>query len=227
MKTINDAIKAEIRNMPPENGRKPIPDGITNTDLYTQAPQKILFILKEAYDEKDGNKGMGGWDHDNLLSNLTYTDLKRKSTYRRVSKLTSCILRKSSFSEFLNAKYSEEEIMKDFRSIAWINVGKYPAPKGTTTKDSRLKQAYNFWKPILLKQISSYKPDIIIFGRTFPFFKEDLIDMFEIQEVISSWIYKDKFNRLYIATSHPSNRISDQEYIDSIVNAINEATPKS
>lgn len=227
MKTINEAIKTEIRNMPPEEGRKPIPDGITNTELYTQAPQKILFILKEAYDEKDGDKGMGDWDHDDLLSNLTYTDLKRKATYNRVSKLTSCIFRTSSFSEFLNAKYSEKEMMEDFRSIAWINVGKYPAPKGTKTDNSRLQQAYKFWKPILLKQIASYKPDIIIFGATFYLFKEDLIGMFGIHEVISPWIYKDKCNRLYIATGHPANRISDQEYIDSIVNAIKEAKTKS
>lgn len=229
MKTINDAIKEEISKMPPENGREPILDGITNPEFYAAAPKKILFILKEAYDEGKNSHGQGGWDHCKYFddSKLSYSELKHIKTHDRVSKLVPCIFKNILFSEFKKAKLPEYEIMKAFRSIAWVNVGKYPAPKGKKTSPESLQKAYNFWKSILFKQIESYKPEIIIFGGSFYLFKEDLMNNFELKEVIAPWVFRDKLNRLYIGTGHPSQRISDEEYIDSIINAIRTAENKS
>lgn len=230
MEEINEAIKEEIRKMPPENGREPILDGITNTEFYADAPKKILFILKEAYDvAEDGSVAQGGWDHCTYLDcKLSYDELKHIKTHKRISKLVPCILKNYLFSEFKKAKLPEDEIMKAFRSIAWVNVGKYPAPKGEKTSPGPLQKAYNFWKSILFKQIEGYKPEIIIFGGTFYLFKEDLMNNFGLKEVIAPWVFRDNLNRLYISTGHPAQpQYTDQEYIDSIINAIRTVENKS
>lgn len=132
--------------------------------------------------------------------------------------------------------------MNDFKSIAWINVGKYPAPGNTASRDSRIRQQYGFWKDILFKQISAYQPEIIIFGKTFGLFLEDL--KAELGDNLTGpfctpggsdfayyWI-DTRNNRVLVQTYHPSFRylkgcngicyggMSEQLYIDSIVNAI-------
>lgn len=245
MKTINDNLKQEIASVVPENGRKPIPDGITNPELYAKAPVKILLILKEPYDKMaDGSVGEGEWKHDEYLNDLTFDEIyyHRKPTEKRVSKLVSCIFRNISYSELSKSNLSEDEIMNDFKSIAWINVGKYPAPGNTASPDSRVRQQYGFWKDILFKQISAYQPEIIIFGKTFGLFFEDL--KAELDDNLTGpfatpgdsdfahyWI-DTRNNRVLVQTYHPSFRylkgcngicyggMSEQLYIDSIVNAI-------
>lgn len=250
MKEINESLKQEILNVPSENGRMPIPDGITNTDLYSEAPVKILFVLKEPYDTKvreDGTIGLGGWAHDEYLNDLTFEEIYRprrnfqKRTEKRVSKLISCIFRDITLSQLLNANLTPDEIMKDFRSIAWINVGKFPAPNGTISPNRRVELQYKFWKDILFKQINAFNPDIIIFGKTFGFFYEDLKKSLgeNLQGPFCSGVtyyWKDtKNNRLLIKTYHPSFRYlrddlgtslghhSEEIYIDSIVKAISES----
>ncbi len=233
--------------MPAEYGRRPIPDGITDPTLYEQVPMKILLILKEPYDKmKDGSVGNGGWEHDIYLKELTYDEiyhpqrLYQRRTEKRVSKLVSCVLRNLKYSDFKNAYLSETEIMDDFRSIAWINVGKYPAPNNTTSSYSHVKQQYIVWRDILFKQLDSYNPDVVIFGQTFGFFYEDLkkhlgdnlTGPFGNSSTTSYWI-DTKNNRLLIQTSHPGFRYlrdpqnsmffgghSEEIYIDSIVNAV-------
>ena len=58
------------------------------------------------------------------------------------------------------------------RNIAFVNVQKLPAK--TRTSDAALKNAYQKNKEILLEQIATYRPDIIIGGKTLHLFKDDL-----------------------------------------------------
>lgn len=250
MKEINESLKEEILSVPAEDGRRPIPDGITNPDLYSEAPIKILFVLKEPYDiyeREDGTIGQGGWAHDEYLNELTFEEIYtpqryfQKRTEKRVSKLISCIFRDITLPQLLKANLTPDEVMKDFRSIAWINVGKFPASNGTISPSRRVQLQYNFWKEILFKQINAFNPEIIIFGRTFGFFYEDLKKSLgeNLQGPFCSGItyyWKDTKNkRLLIQTYHPSfrylrdelgvslGRYSEEIYIDSIVKAISES----
>ena len=65
--------------------------------------------------------------------------------------------------------------MKEVMSqIAYINLNKMPANK--TSSDDLLEESYKNWKTILMAQIELYKPQVIIFGNTFKFFKDDLLE---------------------------------------------------
>jgi ABC-type Fe3+-hydroxamate transport system substrate-binding protein len=58
------------------------------------------------------------------------------------------------------------------RKTAFMNVQKFPA--GTTTNNRDIEKASKEHKEILLEQIATYKPDIIIGGNTISYFIEDL-----------------------------------------------------
>lgn len=208
-----------------EEGRQPILDGITNVELYSQADIKILFVLKEAYDrEKDGEVGKGGWDHSEYLNDNDESIIYGFLAHDRVSKIASCILRDFSLEDYNNPEFTWDMALQDFHSIAWINVGKFPAPEVTKTSDIRLNEAYGYWKPILFKQIEAYDPDVIIFGNTFRVFCDDLDG--EIEMLDDQWpthTYRDKCGRLLLDAYHPSVRpatVSEKDYIDSIIKAI-------
>lgn len=209
-----------------EEGRLPIFDGITNVELYSRAEVKILFVLKEAYEKEDnGEIGNGGWDHAAYLNDNDESIIYGVLTHDRVSKIASCILRNFSLEDYNNPTFSWDMALQDFHSVAWINVGKFPAPCVTSTSDARLNEAYNYWKPVLFRQIEAYDPDVIIFGNTFKVFHNDLEK--EVALLDDQWpthTYRDKYGRLLLDAYHPSVRpitVSEKDYIDSIIKAIN------
>ena len=82
------------------------------------------------------------------------------------------------------------------------------------------------WKDILLEQIRLYAPDIIIFGYTFKFLKEDFqITEKPISTVSGQWntdAYK-KDNMILIDAYHPSRKGGEDgsyDYVTSIVKAV-------
>ena len=46
-------------------------------------------------------------------------------------------------------------------------------PAGTSTDNNSLWEKYDNWRDILWEQIDAYSPDVIIFGNTFEYFKDD------------------------------------------------------
>lgn len=230
-----------INQYPDENSRRPILDGLTYPEKYSEARVKIMFVLKEAYDVDKETKeiGSGGWDHTKLLNTDDYSVIKGNKTHRRVSEVATALLRNVQYEDSQRELITEDEKLDDFKKIAWINVGKYPAPEGSKTIDRRLKDAYKCWKSVLFQQIESYNPSIIIFGGTFSLFHDD------IQKQIGNCNFKGPFgkwpaeywedtvnNRLLIKTSHPGFRYlrydkthslgseSEKCYIDSILDCV-------
>ena len=219
---IKKIIEKHVEKNGLEDGRKPILDGITNPEFYDAAPIKILFVLKEAYNKSESQSngpGEGGWNHIEEIKGEN-VDINQNPTYQRISIISSCLLRNFSLSKYKNKNFSWEDALKDFNSIAWINVGKFPAPGISTTSDPRLCKAYDYWKPVLLKEIEIINPDVIIFGNTFKVFEKDLLkDLTLLGNKGRSRALKDEEGRLLIDTYHPAVRsctISEEEYINSI-----------
>ena len=233
MINLNDNIIKDIQNKGSEYGKNTILDGIINLELFYAAPIKILFILKESYD-KCGNK----ISHSDDMNDLDFDEIyngKGRKTERGVSSIISCLNQNFTYNKFCNIIQNKdktdleikEKIVNDLKSIAWINVNKFPGQ--TSSKDFQIKKWYFFWKDILNKQIDSIKPDVIIFGRTFYCFEKDLKKQLG-ESLIGPlgglpYYYKNmKNNRLLIDSFHPSFRGSTKEfkrdYIDNIVKII-------
>lgn len=180
-----------------ECGLQPILDGLTNPEMYAKAPIKIMFMLKEAYDydKKTRTIGSGGWNHTDYLNDkgeYDYNIITEVKTHQRVSMIATGILRGLSYDNPQRKVLTEFEVLSDFKSLAWINVGKFPAPDGVSTSPARLRTVYNYWKEILFRQIEEYTPDVIIFGNTFSVFKNDLMPFRTVSKEWPTHVYRDK-----------------------------------
>ncbi len=168
---------AEKHNLFRDN-YEPIFDGIYSSEKYLSASLRIMWILKEPYDEidEDGVTGGGGWSIPKHLFKEPEYDYysKGKLTAKIVTRLSYCILNDKKFSES-KCINGVPNIADSLQNIAYVNINKMPAR--TSTNDASLYEKYQIWKPVLLKQIESYSPDIIIFGGTFyDYFALDLFD---------------------------------------------------
>ena len=86
-------------------------------------------------------------------------------------------------------------------------------PGGTSTSETTLKNGYLKNKTILLKQLFTYDPDIIIGGKTLHLFKEDLNIKKEEELEFGHFFNKKK---LFINTKHPARK-KTSEYVNKII----------
>ena len=187
---------------------EPITDGIINEDCYYDAPFQILWVLKEPYDD-----GGGDWSIcTNLIKNYRecYDDIP---TYRSIINTSYCLLNDISTIEDDLSDYQIEETVN---AIAIINTSKMPG--GTSSNNSEIRRAYKIWKDIILDQIDSYEPDIIIFGVSqlvFDAYYEDIDDI----EGESGWFELHRNNQLILNSHHPSAPAYSGQ---RIINAVRE-----
>lgn len=213
---MHELIKKHAEELGLSNDKtKPILDGVYDESAYLDAPLRIMWIMKEAYDDKDeyGNVCGGGWNIFDIIddnkpfpkswSNIIYTTYGIFMGLNKIDMYT----------------ISQEPSMKDVMTkIAYINLNKMPAHK--TSSDTLLEESYQQWQKILFAQIELYKPEVIIFGNTFKFFKEDLIGKDDLQPQfdnvgINSQLYiKDGIKM--IDAYHPA-AIGVSSYVDSII----------
>lgn len=209
----------------------PLIDGIINTEKYFNSKYKILWILKEPYDgfDKSGNPESEGGDYREWLSENLY-EYKKYPTWRRIAYVSFGILTDTAYDDMddLQKKIDVNDNVFDvIRNIAFINVKKTPGGKGTTP--STLRNAYDRYKEILLRQIKTYDPDIIIGGYTLPLFLKDL-GLTNLRKTESELKYYLLNSKLFIDTYHPSyNSKSDEfqrEYVDRIVSLVKATREK-
>ena len=209
-----------IKENPP---LEPICDGAADIEGYLSSNPKIMWLLKEPYDDftvKGKPKG-GGWPHTTNL---------RKSNIWQDEAMCKLMIQNT------NAKHNDlnweeldyisdnPEMKNELSKIAYINLSKMPYD--TESSDTHLWECYRIWKDILLEQIQLYTPDIIIFGNTFKFFQEDLqITEKPIRTVSGQWntnAYK-KNNMILIDAYHPSRKGGEDggcDYATSIIKAV-------
>lgn len=200
----------------------PICDGVCDFDEYLKSSPKIMWILKEPYDDfVNGKPSGGGWSIP--MDCFEKDDVWKSKSWQSIIYVVYGFLH--------NLKWNEMDYIKDDKSmaevlkqIAYINMSKMPAYNASN--DNLLYDAYKIWKDILFEQITTYSPDIIIFGNTFKYFQKDLIgsDINPIK-AYDDWIdvYK-KDKTILLDAYHPSRKGCD--YVDSLITALQDAKNK-
>lgn len=203
----NDLITSEV---------EPIPDGIYDIEKYISTTPRILWILKEPYDDftEEGKPYGGGWPLYEAYDNY---DAWKNPTWQPMIYISYGIINRKRW-EDMNWIKDDKSMVNILKQIAYINISKMPALKNSN--DSILSNLYSIWRPILLKQIDLYEPQIIIFGNTFKFFKKDLVgDNAEPSKRIDGVIHiYEKGNIKMIDAYHPNQKIISRDiYINSII----------
>ena len=116
-----------------------------------------------------------------------------------------------------------EKYVEFLRSCAYINVNKMPA--GKTSGD--LSEKFEIWSDVINAQILGYAPDVIIFGNTFPYFKNQCYvkESKRFNGVQgATGVYVTKIGEkptLLIDAYHPNQKtLSREVYVDSILESI-------
>lgn len=204
---------------------EPIYDGIYSAEKYLSAPLHLMWVLKEPYDDSDenGNPSGGGWSIPrDLFKNPTVYASGGPSS-KMVTRLSYCLLNGKMYAESQDLT-GAAEITESLQNIAYINISKMPA--GTTTNDATLPEKYEIWKPVLLKQIETYSPDIIIFGATFNYFASDLFGGSFPETNYKFGMAKGyrRSNALLISAYHPGfpkNGETQDNYASEIIKVVN------
>lgn len=227
---IDDLIKEKICF--PEEELFPILDGIVNIDDYCNkdaTKYKILWVLKEPHDE------MGGWNYkaDVYKKYLEYAKLP---TWETIAYTSFGILNNRKYADMDNISdtIEGEKVAEAIKQIAFINIKKIPGKPFTLGWD--IEDAYIRDKEIIIKQINSYEPNIIIIGgiyrcgSTLKMLLNDLeIDSKKLispnkESSIEYIIYK---NKIIISAYHPSyaynNRgVLQEKYCNDIIEIVNQ-----
>lgn len=176
LRHLQDKIKNEIFKIAYEKNLssdkiKPVPDGVYDIEQYLESYPKIMWILKEPYDDKDveGKPCGGGWT---LYSAFDNEDAYTNRTWRRMV-LALYGIRNRNGKDWNEIKDKIKDNIKELKRIAFINLSKMP--NYTTSKAGEIEKAYNnIWSEIVLEQIEVYGPDVIICGNVYNIIKDDI-----------------------------------------------------
>lgn len=206
------------------NGLEPIPDGVSSIEGYCKSSPRIMWILKQPYDDfKEGKPFGGGWEVYGAFEN---SDADTNRTWQPIV-YTIVGIREHKLWKDMSYIRDDKSMMETLKDIAYINVDKMPGMKNTS--DAELAEAYEQWKGIIEEQIRLYDPQVICFANTMWLFKKDWgIDENTEHESISlgndkhMLVYR-KDGRLCLDTYHPAQRIVLREnYVDAIIKAVND-----
>ena len=131
-------------------------DGCLDVARYVKAPIHIMWILKEHNDQPPRDDD-GHWVA--FADCLGPADDEAVIQFRRnVSSYRSLRLIERASRFLLNLP--EGDSTEAFKSVAIVNLGKCPGEN--KTPDSRLDDLVEWWGDILKRQVSDYKPDVVI-----------------------------------------------------------------
>lgn len=207
-----DKLIAEAYNY--DDKLKPILDGIIDSATYNGGISKILWILKEPYDLGDG---LGGWDSRDDIRSRPETYFKYR-TWKRIAFTSYGILNNTTYEK----ARVQPDVFKILKSIAYINLNKYPAKTTSSNRWKHFENTYIKCKSVLMHQIKNYNPDIIIIGNITYLFLPDfnLTWNDKISLPLMKKFYFNYSNKLLIDAYHPSvpgRWISESDYCTAII----------
>lgn len=231
--------KGEEKKLYPEHYFYPIIDGVADPEEFLKRKVRVMFVLKEGYDEydEDGNPLGGGFmmTEGDKYGNYEYVSL----TWKRILQISYGIFNKKFKFEKIPQVASkisfDEEYAKILKSIIYINTNKMPAK--ASSNDSDVQQHFYFWEDIIAEQVSFYEPQIIIFCGTYKFYKNSFKKIFNTSGVSETAIKKypdarvvkgaftDEQNRLFIHAVHPGNPYiagGDEKYFTEVLNVFKD-----
>ncbi len=192
-------------------------DGIIDIDQYKNAPDKVLWILKEGNESggKDGNCR----NHRDFHKNVAYFYNGWKSTYKNLIRATYGILNNLSYKDLPtldnDATINGENILE---KIALININKNGG--NSQANHTIIEANYTKHKDVILKQIAGIEPNIIINCSKVRRLFDDLIKIYDLQkkqfdarpEFKYSVDYAENSKNLLINYWHPGAHIKSQAY---------------
>ena len=214
---------------------EPITDGIFDINTYKKQEIKILWILKEPYDEdENGNIGNGGWSiTDSIMEVIRNNEIGKKDRRfihdKHGAKTFQSMIRTSYRILHPEQKRKKVDIDKicgeTIRSIAYINSSKMPGEKRTVMAE--LKKKAGVWTTIIKNQIEKFRPNIIIFGNTFSLYPtlfktEELTCWSSSRNVKLNFYYDENRQRLYVDAYHPSYSGFSHKYENLIGQEVNK-----
>ncbi len=244
MKDFSEKIKEFAQEHKKELGfrinskMEPITDGIFDNDTYKKQKIKILWILKEPYDEDEkGHKGHGGWSITDAIMEVIKNNeagiIDREFINKKQGRPTYHPMIRASY-RILHPEYKgkvdiDRVCGETIRSIAYINSSKMPATTGDrkSTDMAKLQKYAQVWTPIITEQIEEYSPDIIIFGNTFQLYTtlfnhEKLTCWSRCRNVKLNFYYDQNRQRLYVDAYHPSYSDFNHKYEKIIWERVNK-----
>jgi len=203
---------------------EPITDGVYDAGKYLASARKVMWIMKEPYDEiVDGKPIGGGWNlaKDCFAKSDAWSNPSWQPIIYSIYGLKHKLLWKNM--DWIRDDRSMAEILQE---IAYINVSKMP--NQTVSDDGYIGECYRIWKNILFEQIEVYNPDVMIFASTFKHFHCDIqrelryLDEVSFDGTKAGEAYEWK-GKLLLSVMHPNNRsITREIYVNSIIEAIDK-----
>ena len=179
-------------------------DGITDYNEFSNVNPKILWILKEP--------NQNGAPHADDLRNF-HLDVRRyhnwKKTYQLMMRTTYAILNNCSFEEIPPV----EKIYDILKKIAVINIKKIGG--NSSSYQTEINKTYSQNRTMILEQIESISPDIIINGSRVWNLFQDLPG--EDWESVENFNVKHVNEKIYVHAYHTcQTKINQRKYIDLI-----------
>lgn len=233
LEAAQTALHEKIRRRATELGHNPekvvpIYDGVADAKGYLSARQRLMWVLKEPYDDFDetGEPRGGGWTmfKDVADGKTLAQSVNANPALRNVAYASRAILDGTeSYGDEPWISDAPEDYERALRGVAYVNVGKMPA--GRTTSDDRLASCYAQWKDILHEQIDLYDPETLVFGNTLQSFAADMgIDLDKPVQTVKSGcstvnIYVWRGKRIVWAP-HPAAHMPPADWVDSVTAAV-------
>jgi len=190
-----------------------VSDGVVCESEYVKSPIKLLFLLKEVNGGKE-------WNLCQYLENGG-----RAQTWDNVARWIEGIFRINEdicWSELDSGKESNTSRRKKYlKSICAVNVKK--APGGSTSDMDEIKSTGIRDAEYLKKQISIYKPEIIICCGTENVYSKAIADgKLQWKRTSRGVWYACDGNRIVVSYVHPEARVQSSLIYYGLIDAIKE-----
>lgn len=223
LEILENEVNAELASSATSTA-EPITDGVVDFESYLASTPKILWILKEPYDEiVDANPSGGGFSI--TRDALAIGKFGNKPPFAPMAYVAYAVFNNfRKWADILDVT-DDPEVKAAIKRIAYINVNKVPAL--STSGGTDLASLFRRNRRLLLKQINGMQPDVIIGGSTLYLFFEDFGLKREEFTDNGSVGFCRKEGRLYIEAHHPSQRntVKRDVYVDDIVSVIKTHSP--
>lgn len=204
----------------PTGKAKPIYDGVIDPDRYCSATPRIMWILKEPWDNV--NSSGGGWSLcSDLLVNKPISSLSQATFHPIIYIAFGLFQGVSLFDEMplVRAMKDPEGVL---RRLAFVNAKKLPGVTRGSYPPTIMKW-YLQGRDVIREQISAYSPDII-FGCSphLPAILDDHSEGWRNRKQSVGYAHFVWHNTiLFVHVYHPGQtRISRKRYIDDALKAV-------
>ncbi len=216
---LNRQIDAALSE--PHKERHVVQDGVFNYEGYLKSKIKILWIMKEPYDDLNG-KG-GGWHFSDSSVYKEFEFGRARTTWHPIIYASYGILNDFlTFDKMGRISKHNKEVAKVLSHIGYINIQKLPSLTREKTKHSVLIDAFQSTKHLFDMQINLLQPDVVIGANTLPIIFQHLnLKSYRHKEYSTCTSYVVN-SRIYINAKHPAQRRGRAAYVNDIVSAVRD-----